>query len=240
LPADAPEDGRGDLELEEVWRGAAAAGFDEDAAVDGDRLVCPRCGQHVAVDPDAAPSFQRVTDSAAGGTELTVLTLRCPHCGAALRGQVDAQWSGLPEPGQTEAGAGSDGDDADQEAAAEDPDAPWVKTTVTAAEPLGSDVENFAPAEPGSLADQGPLIDETGADVREYTGEPVETEQGWVLPQQQNVGPGNEAGSGEWPDPDVPSAMPDDDAPGSHDAGREPTSQEPTSQRPAPQRKETG
>ena len=88
--------------------------------------------------------------------------------------------------------------------------ASWVKTVVDEDHPLGSDIHRFGSATPGNLKDQGPLTDETGADIREYTGEPVETEEGWVLLQQQNVGPGNEAGSGEWPDPDVPSANPRD------------------------------
>jgi hypothetical protein len=79
--------------------------------------------------------------------------------------------------------------------------------------PLGSDRRFFEPGRPGNLQDQGPLLDEDGDDIREYTGEPVETEEGWVVPQQQNVGPGNMAGGGEWPDPHTPSAMPKGDAP---------------------------
>lgn len=52
----------------------------------------------------------------------------------------------------------------------------------------------FEPAEPGRLADQpGGLIDDDGTDIREYTGEPIETDDGWVLPQQQNVGTHNVA-----------------------------------------------
>jgi hypothetical protein len=34
------------------------------------------------------------------------------------------------------------------------------------------------------LREQMPLIDEDGDDIRQYTGEPVETEDGWILPQQ--------------------------------------------------------
>ena len=42
-----------------------------------------------------------------------------------------------------------------------------------------------------------------------WTGEcrkehPVETEEGTRRPVQQNVGPGNEEGGGEWPDPATP------------------------------------
>jgi hypothetical protein len=78
--------------------------------------------------------------------------------------------------------------------------------------PLGEDRRFFetpADGSGGNLADQGPLTDADGDDIREYTGEPVETEEGWVVPQQQNVGPGNMAGGGEWPDPNAPSAQPD-------------------------------
>jgi hypothetical protein len=80
----------------------------------------------------------------------------------------------------------------------------------TADRPLGEDRKYFEePKEAGAnLADQGSTIDEDGDDIREYTGEPVETEEGWVLPQQQNAGPGNIAGGGEWPDPDTPPAQP--------------------------------
>jgi hypothetical protein len=76
--------------------------------------------------------------------------------------------------------------------------------------PLGEDRQFFDDGGPGTLAERGSLLDEDGEDIRQYTGEPVETEEGWVIPQQQNVGPGNEAGGGEWPDPNAPSAMPND------------------------------
>jgi hypothetical protein len=38
-----------------------------------------------------------------------------------------------------------------------------------------------------------------------YTSAPLEDENGetYVI-QQQNVGPGNELGGGEWPEPDTP------------------------------------
>jgi hypothetical protein len=46
-------------------------------------------------------------------------------------------------------------------------------------------------------------------DERMYTSEPLEDEAGreYVI-QQQNVGPGNELGGGEWPDPDTPPRAP--------------------------------
>jgi hypothetical protein len=50
-----------------------------------------------------------------------------------------------------------------------------------------------------SLAEQMPLIDEDGDDIRQYTGEPVETEDGWVLPQQTATGSQNVVGGGEFP-----------------------------------------
>jgi hypothetical protein len=37
-----------------------------------------------------------------------------------------------------------------------------------------------------------------------YTSEPVETDEGTVVIQQQNVGRDNMRGSGEWPDPETP------------------------------------
>jgi hypothetical protein len=42
-------------------------------------------------------------------------------------------------------------------------------------------------------------------DEKMYTSEPIENEAGetYVI-RQQNVGPGNEFGSGEWPDPHTP------------------------------------
>lgn len=51
-----------------------------------------------------------------------------------------------------------------------------------------ADREVLLPSGPGTLAEQGPLTDEDGDDIREYTGEPVETEEGWVVPQTQNRG----------------------------------------------------
>ena len=93
----------------------------------------------------------------------------------------------------------------------------------TSDHPLGEDRKHFEKPKKagGSLADQGSLVDEDGDDIREYTGEPVETEEGWVVPQQQNAGPGNMAGGGEWPDPETPPAQPrtGSDHPGSR-AGR--------------------
>ena len=72
------------------------------------------------------------------------------------------------------------------------------------------------------------------SDEKMYTSEPLEDEHGdsYVI-RQQNVGPGSEAGGGEWPDPATPpSASPRndpeevgdvgaDDADGVDEAGKE-------------------
>jgi len=46
------------------------------------------------------------------------------------------------------------------------------------------------------------------SDEKMYTSEPVETEDGTVVIQQQNVGRENMEGGGEWPDPDTPPQPP--------------------------------
>jgi hypothetical protein len=51
-----------------------------------------------------------------------------------------------------------------------------------------ADREVMVPSGPGNLRDREPLVDEDGDDIREYTGEPVETDEGWVVPQTQNRG----------------------------------------------------
>ena len=48
-----------------------------------------------------------------------------------------------------------------------------------------------------------------------YSSVPLETDDGVVVVQQQNVGAGNEEGGGEWPDPNTPPRPP---APGSDDS----------------------
>ncbi len=75
------------------------------------------------------------------------------------------------------------------------PEAAEVETV--ASPPTGDDADPLehadravmTPGRAGSLADQRELIDEDGDDIREYTGEPVETDEGWVIPQAQNRGP---------------------------------------------------
>lgn len=55
----------------------------------------------------------------------------------------------------------------------------------------------------------GEFIDPDAADRKMYTSEPLEDEDGetYVI-QQQNVGPGNQLGGGEFPDPDTPAQSP--------------------------------
>ena len=57
----------------------------------------------------------------------------------------------------------------------------------------------FPPGDGRPLSEQTSLVDEDGDDVRQYTGEPVETEDGWVLPQQSANGSQNVVGGGEYP-----------------------------------------
>jgi hypothetical protein len=54
--------------------------------------------------------------------------------------------------------------------------------------------------QPPTLEEVADLEDETGDDIREYTGEPVETDEGVVVPQQQNAGPGNVDEGGAQPE----------------------------------------
>jgi hypothetical protein len=76
-----------------------------------------------------------------------------------------------------------------------------------------SDSEKFDPGGPGNLRDNMDLTDDEGEDIRHYTGEPVETDEGWVIPGQQNfAGKDNLAGGGEWPDPRTPPVQPVDEA----------------------------
>jgi NADH-quinone oxidoreductase subunit F len=47
-------------------------------------------------------------------------------------------------------------------------------------------------------------LDPNDPEARLYTSEPIETDEGTVVIQQQNVGRENEDGGGEWPDPHTP------------------------------------
>lgn len=50
--------------------------------------------------------------------------------------------------------------------------------------------------------------EESPSDERLYSTVPLETEDGEVVIQQQNVGVDNMEGGGEWPDPDTPPRAP--------------------------------
>jgi hypothetical protein len=187
--APAPDATREDLELEEGWRAAAAAGFDTDMVADGDAVRCEGCGHRTPLSDLTFAGGLFVRDSATGRDDLAVHEVHCPHCGRAAR---------------FVAGATLTADLADR-AATNEVD-PHHTTDRSRDEPLGDDRRFFDDGGPGNLRDREPLIDAEGDDVRMYTGEPVETEDGWVLPRQQNVGPGNMAGDGEFPDPNTPPA----------------------------------
>lgn len=75
--------------------------------------------------------------------------------------------------------------------------------------PAAGEVPNEAEAERAfrrgtgaPLKDQQPMYDEHGTDIRTYTGEPVETEDGWVIPEQSVAGSQRVVGGGEFPSGD--------------------------------------
>jgi hypothetical protein len=197
----APDAARGDLELEEVWRAAAAEGFDVDVEGDESGVRCAVCGAELT--PRTADRVWWARDTATGRDELAVVAVRCPSCGAAGRVEMAGPAA------QTWLARDAEPDVDPSEVEWRHPPPPGS----TPEHPLGEDRQFFEEAGPGTLKEQRSLLDDEGEDIRQYTGEPVETEEGWVLPQQQNVGPGNEAGGGEWPDPATPSAMPKGDEP---------------------------
>jgi len=203
---------REDLELEEAWRAAAAEGFDADAMASPDGVVCASCGTRLPL--GAAERTWLVRDTPTDRHDLAVLVVRCPTCGTANRAELDRSLLTAEEAPATDGDqpARGAGDQPESDPTEVDWRHPPPQGS-TPEHPLGADRRFFEPGQPGTLAEQRDLLDEEGEDIRQYTGEPVETEEGWVIPQQQNVGPGNEAGGGEWPDPATPSAMPKGDEP---------------------------
>ena len=194
----ATTDDNPEIELDEALRAAAASGFDVDMTLAEGSVTCPVCSTSFALAEGDDVHGQAVRDTIRAGDDLRVVTLACPSCGAAGRLYGDAA---EVEPALHPATTGGD--------ARPDEVEPIHDRVPGSTEdhPLGADRQFFEPAEPGSLEDQGPLLDEDGEDIRQYTGEPVETLEGWVLPQQQNAGPGNIAGGGEFPDPTTPPAQ---------------------------------
>jgi hypothetical protein len=221
LVATASEGERDDLELEEVWRSAAAGGYDADFEGQGSGCLCPACGTQFEVASPALLSAVGVRDTPSARDDLVVATLRCPQCqtpgrlvtGADAVAGADGATAGSADAALVASETGTAEVRTVEENAGRD-EVPWRHPQPPGSSrdrPLGEDRRYFEePADDrsGNLADQQELIDAEGDDIREYTGEPVETEEGWVLPQQQNAGPGNIAGGGEWPDPRTPSAQP--------------------------------
>lgn len=72
--------------------------------------------------------------------------------------------------------------------------------------PAAGDVPNeheasdaFPHGDDRPLREQRDLVDEHGTDIRQYTGEPVDTEDGPVIPEQSVVGSQRVVGGGEFP-----------------------------------------
>lgn len=214
-PIEATDASREDLELEEAWRAAAAEGFDADAPASPDGAICAQC--RTVLPLGAAERVWLVRDTPTDRHDLAVLAIRCPVCGTANRAELDRSLLDAEDArddltGSDAAPARGGGDQPESDPSEVDWRHPPPEGA-TPEHPLGADRQFFEDGGPGTLADQRELVDEQGEDIRQYTGEPVETEEGWVIPQQQNVGPGNEAGGGEWPDPATPSSMPKGDEP---------------------------
>ena len=186
------------LELEEVWRGVAAAGFDTDAAVHDGAARCSVCSTEVPLGELPLTESRAAVDTTTGRDDLLVVGYRCPQCDTALRvevarGDLTGTLDTSEAPPTYPAGERTDG----------------FRTGAAPQDPVSAQPERFEAAGPGTLAERGELTDEQGEDIRQYTGEPVETEEGWVVPQQQNfAGKDNIAGGGEWPDPKTPPAQP--------------------------------
>lgn len=75
--------------------------------------------------------------------------------------------------------------------------------------------EEFEHTDAASLREATDLTDAEGDDVRRYSGEPVPTEHGNVIPQQMAVGRDTTVGGGEWPD--QPPRGVDDEEPAADD-----------------------
>jgi hypothetical protein len=90
------------------------------------------------------------------------------------------------------------GSDTDEGTADVDPaGTPEHPIVATAAEPTDADKA------------RGPVDLSADPEARLYSSEPLEAEDGTVyVIQQQNVGPDNEVGGGEWPDPQRPPESP--------------------------------
>jgi hypothetical protein len=202
--------GAEELELVEAERAVAAAGFDTDAELVEGRAVCPVCGTHNELGP-VRGTGHHARDTPTERQDLEVLAFRCGVCASALRVVV-------PLETDADRDQGAPSDDGGPGTPTSDPggrSTPGGRPAVQSVDrPVShasfrDEVDRFERAEPGSLREQRDLIDDDGDDIRMYTGEPVETDEGWVLPVQQNfAGRDNIAGGGEWPDPHAEPVQP--------------------------------
>jgi hypothetical protein len=204
LPRTDGDERREVRELEEVWRGVAAAGFDDEVEVGDGRARCPACGTEVPLTEIPLEGARPAVDTATSRDDLLVAAWSCAGCGNGLRGAFER--AHLMADGSTTERLQND--TAPTFPAGER--AAGFRSGAAPETPVGQHPERFDEGGPGTLADQGPLTDAEGEDIRHYTGEPVETEDGWVIPGQQNLaGKDNIAGGGEWPDPDTPPVQPE-------------------------------
>lgn len=88
--------------------------------------------------------------------------------------------------------------------AVEEPTPPEPTTTQPPRAP-----HEMSPSQPHNRVDPSEVADDPEA--RLYSSAPIDTDEGVVVIEQQNVGPGNEDGGGEWPDPHADA---EDPAPG--------------------------
>jgi hypothetical protein len=205
-PSAPAETERGDLELGEAQRALDAEGHEARFHVASDgRVRCPVCAALFVPDESVIDELYEARDTPSGRDDIVVLGVCCPRC--QTPGQVEAAAADLalshsaadvtaPHPGEVP-----------------DNRAPVGKPGASPDHPLGDDRQHFdvvADGDTRSLRERGSIYDAEGEDIRQYTGEPVETEEGTVIPRQQNAGPGNVAGGGEWPDPNAPPAQPDE------------------------------
>lgn len=204
------------VELSDAERAADVEGFDTDAELSGHDVVCGACGSRAPLEQLDA-NRQPVTDPTESG-DVSLITFTCARCGAAGRLAVaeeasDAAASDPGERGVLEPDPSVEDRDDDVAASVDRTSGStgppeWADDRPSSPARFDTEVDRFESSDPGSLREQGPLLDEDGDDIRMYTGEPVETDEGWVVPVQQNfAGKDNIAGGGEWPDPDAPPAQ---------------------------------
>ena len=200
------------LELVEAVRAASVAGFEDEAPVEGRRALCPACGTPNDMST-LVGSGRAAQDATTNRAQLEVVAFRCGACDTPLHAVLDHTTDELSGAGGSTTGGAAAADEADSPSF-DDPGRADRGDLYPHSRPVShasfeDEVDRFEPSGPGTLRDRGDLLDEQGEDIRQYTGEPVETEHGWVVPVQQNfAGRDNIAGGGEWPDPHAPPAQP--------------------------------